>query len=103
MAEEAIPMTDKPLRTLEGHSAKEPTAVTLRSIREILAESGADADALLMQKSEAPAKSAQPAPQPAHDALPPLATPDESAAPGEVPKAGLSALLKAKLFGSAKR
>ena len=77
-------------KTLESEPAAEPTAFTMRAIKDILAETGDEG--LLMKSSDQPA--AQPA-QPAANAAP-AQHPAPCAAPEKKP---LAKRLAARLFG----
>ena len=90
-------MTSPNWKTLEGTSGREDTAITLRSIREILAESDEPAE-LLTSKDTQPAEAADaPADAPAQQAAKPH--PEADAQPDEVAPASFSARLTRRIFG----
>lgn len=102
-------MTDRPFRILEGQSEKETTAITMRSIREILDEAEAQGNpAPLTRTSEVPAAQAQPASaspglQPVTEPLSAAAngtSPDEAAGHAAAKPASLPARIRMRLFGA---
>ena len=88
-------MSNSNWKTIEGVSGREPTAITLKSIREILAES--DEPAELMGSKEAPTPETAKVETQAAPAS--EGTSPETELQGEETKESLTARLKSRFFG----